>query len=442
MFTFTVIEEGGVVFETKQGTSGITFENLPSRRYTYEIYDALSQFCRGRFTVGTKSVSFEAAPSQPITCDDAITQIDVTIDADATLAAGPYEVFLMNQSDTVAQTRLPLGTFSTSFADVVVGNQYEVVVRPAATDACIIRKTVDTNPPGTTAVQFTYQMDSTSCFQTRGGGAVTISNIVVSDNEPFTAYLYRVDLGEAQEYASRKFSTAPQSIYFEDIENGDYQIRLVQQQSGCVSTVQEKRSETISFAGPTHALTASVRGFVEVTVNYPYGTIEIDSIGDPTKEGAPYEVRIASDPTGEATEWIEVVNENPLARPYRHEYRDMPVGNYLVEVRDRFGCTNTYAVEVGYTSDLYIPNIFTPNGDGQNDTFYILNLENYGENGGVRMTITNRWGVEVYRSPNYTNVDAWDGGTYPDGIYYYHMVLPDNTEHRGWLEIWRGRPPQ
>ena len=327
-----------------------------------------------------------------------------------------------------------------------MGSQYGVIVQPAAADACAIRQTVDTNPPGTTALQFTYQLDSTACFQTRGGGALTIRNIIVSDNEPFTVYLYRVDLGEAEEYASRRFSTAPQSIYFEDIANGEYQVRLVQQQSGCVSITQEKRSANFTIDGPTSALTASVRSYVEVTVNYPYGTIEIDSIGNRSqgeviKEGAPYEVRIAADPNGASTEWVTVENENPIVRPYRHEYRDMPVGTYYIEVRDRFGCVFTRIVEVGYTSDLYIPNIFTPNGDGQNDTFYILNLENYGENSGVRMKITNRWGIEVYRSPNYTNVEAWDGGNYPDGIYYYHLVLPDNTEHTGWIEIWRGRTP-
>ena len=437
-FTFTVIEEGGIVFDTQQGNSGITFDNLPSRRYTYEIYDALSQFCRGTFTVGTKSVSFEAAPSQPITCNDAVTRIEVVIDTDATLAAGPYDVLLVDRTNTIAQTSVPLGASFASFPDVPVGSQYGVIVRPAAEDACATRKTVDTNPPGTTAIQFAYQLDSTACFQTRGGGALTVNRIVVDDNEPFTAYLYRVDIGEEEEYARRKFSTAPQSIYFEDIENGEYQIRLVQQQSGCVSTTQEKRSETILIAGPEKTLTASVRSYVEVTVNYPYGTIEVDSIAG---GGAPYEVRIAADPTGASTEWTEVINGNPIVRPYRHEYRDRPVGTYYIEVRDRFGCVFSRTVEVGYTSDLYIPNIFTPNGDGQNDTFYILNLENYGENAGIRMKITNRWGVEVYQSPNYTNVEAWDGGTYPDGIYYYYMVLPDNTEHTGWLEIWRGRTP-
>lgn len=437
-FTFTVIEEGGVVFETKEGSSGITFDNLPSRRYTYEIYDALSQSCRGKFTVGTKSVSFTAAVPQAITCDDVTTQINITVDTAATLAAGPYKVFLMDQTDTLAQTSLPLGSTTTTFADVAVGGSYEVVIVAAVADACVARRTVDATPPGTTALQFTYALDSTACFQTRGGGKVTVQNIVVADNTPFDAYLYRVDSGEEEEYASRKFSTTPQSLVFDDIANGQYQVHLVQAQSGCVNTVQEKRSATFTVDGPEQELSASIRSYVEVTVNYPYGTIEIDSI---VGGGAPYEVRIAADPSGGSTDWVEVINENPIVRPYRYEYLNQSVGTYFIELRDRFGCVVQKQVEVGYTAELYIPNIFTPNSDGENDTFQILNLEDFGENAGVQLTITNRWGRQIYRAKNYTNAEAWDGGNYSDGVYFYHLTLPDNTVHNGWIEIWRGRTP-
>ncbi len=437
-FTFTVIEEGGVVFETKEGSSGITFDNLPSRRYTYEIYDALSQSCRGKFTVGTKSVNFTATVPQAITCDDVTTPINVTVDLDATLAAGPYEVFLIDQTDTLAQASLPLGATTTTFDDVAVGGSYEVVIVAAAEDACVARRTVDATPPGTTALQFTYALDSTACFQTRGGGKITVQNIVVADNTPFDAYLYRVDTGEEVEYASRKFSTTPQSFVFEDIANGQYQVHLVQAQSGCVNTVQEKRSATFTIDGPESELAASIRSYVEVTVNYPYGTIEIDSI---VGGGAPYEVRIAADPSGASTEWVEVINENPIVRPYRYEYLDQAVGIYFIELRDRFGCVVRKQVEVGYTAELYIPNIFTPNSDGENDTFQILNLEDFGENAGVQLTITNRWGRQVYRAKNYTNAEAWDGGNLSDGVYFYHLILPDNTIHNGWVEIWRGRTP-
>ena len=443
-FTFTVIEEGGVVFETKEGTSGITFENLPSRRYTYEIYDALSQSCRGKFTVGTKSVSFTATVPQTIACDDVTTSINVTVDTDATLAAGPYEVFLMDQTDTLMQTSLPLGSVTTTFADVAVGGSYEVVIVAAAEDACVARRTVDATPPGTTALQFTYQLDSATCFEETGSGFVTMSNIVVAEGTPFDAFV--IDIATGERVQSRKFPITPESFTFAGLPSGQYQILLEQQQNGCEATLQTKRSETFVIDGPSSPLTPSIRSYVEVTVNYPYGTIEIDSIGnlmngELLKEGAPYEVRIAADPNGASTDWVEVVNENPIVRPYRYEYLDQPVGTYFVEVRDRFGCVVQRQVEVGYTSELYIPNIFTPNSDGENDTFQILNLEDFGENAGVQLTITNRWGRQIYRAKNYTNAEAWDGGNYSDGVYFYHLILPDNTVHNGWVEIWRGRTP-
>ena len=443
-FTFTVIEEGGVVFETKEGSSGITFDNLPSRRYTYEIYDALSQSCRGKFTVGTKSVNFTATVPQTIDCDDVTTSINVTVDADATLAAGPYEVFLMDQTDTLAQTNLPLGSTTSTFTDVAVGGSYEVVIVAAAEDACVARRTVDATPPGTTALQFTYQLDSATCFEETGSGFVTMGDIVVAEDTPFDAYVIDVITNESVQ--SRKFPITPESYTFAGLPNGQYQILIEQQQNGCNATIQKKRSETFVVDGPSSRLTPSIRSYVEVTVNYPYGTIEIDSIGnllngELLKEGAPYEVRIAADPSGASTDWVEVVNENPIVRPYRYEYLDQPVGTYFVELRDRFGCVVQRQVEVGYTSELYIPNIFTPNSDGENDTFQILNLEDFGENAGVQLTITNRWGRQVYRAKNYTNAEAWDGGNLSDGVYFYHLILPDNTIHNGWVEIWRGRTP-
>ncbi len=435
-FTFTVIEESGVVFETKTGTSGITFKNLPSRRYTYEIYDALSQSCRGKFTVGAKSVSFEAVTDDAIACDAIATQINVAIDTATTLAAGPYEVFLVDQADTIAQTSLPLGTYQTSFSDVPVGKMYGVIVRPAAEDACVVRRDVETNAPGTTALQFTYQLDSGTCYVDGGSGSVTISDIVVAENEAFQANV--IDVTTQETVQTRQFPFKPDSYTFVGLANGQYQVQLLQQQSSCATVFREKRSETFVVEGAERALTASIRSYVEVTVNYPYGTIEVDSI---TGGGAPYEVRIAADPSGASTEWVEVINENPIVRPYRYEYLDQSVGTYVMEVRDRFGCVFTRTVEVGYTSELYIPNIFTPNGDGENDTFYILNLENYGENTGVQLKITNRWGNVIYQSGNYTNIEAWTGENYPDGVYFYHLILPDNTSHTGWVEIWRGRTP-
>ena len=76
--------------------------------------------------------------------------------------------------------------------------------------------------------------------------------------------------------------------------------------------------------------------------------------------------------------------------------------------------------EVTPVMALYIPNSFTPNGDGINDHFGI-----YGE--GIRdftMNIYNRWGQLIFES-NSLN-DKWngtyDGALVPNGTYVYHIV--------------------
>ncbi|WEK20946.1 MAG: gliding motility-associated C-terminal domain-containing protein [Candidatus Pedobacter colombiensis] len=84
---------------------------------------------------------------------------------------------------------------------------------------------------------------------------------------------------------------------------------------------------------------------------------------------------------------------------------------------------------------LEIPNTFTPNGDGKNDTFFIKGLENYE---GVSFFVYNRWGDEVYRNLNYKN--EWDGKGLNDGTYFYVLKLRKGRSEdtrRSWILIKR-----
>ena len=76
---------------------------------------------------------------------------------------------------------------------------------------------------------------------------------------------------------------------------------------------------------------------------------------------------------------------------------------YVLHVSDSLGCTASDSVQINMEGILYVPNTFTPNGDGVNDVFEIQG-ENINE---FQLWIFNRWGEEVY----YTNVmtDYWDG---------------------------------
>lgn len=67
---------------------------------------------------------------------------------------------------------------------------------------------------------------------------------------------------------------------------------------------------------------------------------------------------------------------------------------------------------------VFVPNSFTPNGDGQNDVFMPV-----GEAGNITsVEVFSRWGEILFQSKNVPN-PMWDGtngkSTCPDGTYYY-----------------------
>ncbi len=75
-----------------------------------------------------------------------------------------------------------------------------------------------------------------------------------------------------------------------------------------------------------------------------------------------------------------------------------------------------------------IPNNFTPNGDGVNDTWDIKYIDSYP---GCTVDIFNRYGSHLFTSIGYAK--AWDG-TYngaplPVGTYYY-VINPKNGRNR------------
>lgn len=88
---------------------------------------------------------------------------------------------------------------------------------------------------------------------------------------------------------------------------------------------------------------------------------------------------------------------------------------------------------------LYIPNVFSPNGDGINDTFWV-------QGNGIleyEIIIFNRWGGELYRS--YRMDQPWDG-TYDgvdvaDGVYLYvinYTVVGETfRQAHGFLTLFR-----
>lgn len=84
--------------------------------------------------------------------------------------------------------------------------------------------------------------------------------------------------------------------------------------------------------------------------------------------------------------------------------------------------------EVTPTMYIYVPNSFTPNGDGLNDQFFVQGeaIQTF------KMQVFNRWGDLVFESNDVNN--GWDGkfngNLVPQGAYVYKLSASSITGRR------------
>ena len=107
-------------------------------------------------------------------------------------------------------------------------------------------------------------------------------------------------------------------------------------------------------------------------------------------------------------------------------------GAYRPLLRVRYNgssCETQAALPVVEALEQRIPNIITPNGDGQNQFFRL------GPDCPPRLQIFSRWGRQVFDAPAYRN--DWKAEGQPDGVYYYLLTYPDGRKLKGWVEVVR-----
>jgi gliding motility-associated-like protein len=120
----------------------------------------------------------------------------------------------------------------------------------------------------------------------------------------------------------------------------------------------------------------------------------------------------------------------------KNEWSDMaPVGQ-ADAVHDMVNATNISAddffapwalVNEEINNEIFIPNAFTPNGDGLNDYFIPIgiNLDKYS----IDMYIFNRWGENVYHTNDlakpWTGKDPNSGKACEQAVYTYLIYVTD-----------------
>ena len=111
---------------------------------------------------------------------------------------------------------------------------------------------------------------------------------------------------------------------------------------------------------------------------------------------------------------------NPTASPLDDSF-------YTLTAIDENGCSSSDELFINVDSDrnVYIPNVFTPNGDGINDFF--SPFTGVGVREVVSLTMYDRWGELVFQRENFlprsTEIQGWDGffrgKRANQGVYFY-----------------------
>ena len=279
------------------------------------------------------------------------------------------------------------------------------------------------------AVNNTITLDSLVTYMacgTSGKGAISIFPNI--DNAP---YQFSVDNG----------TTYQSTGIFTNLPVGDYKVRV---KTKC------NQKDTLITIGTSYQITKTLticqgKSFLGHTSSGTYVDKFITSKGcdslittiltvNPTPganfEVSPEEVSIVKPDvtfTDKSASTIPVTwlwrlgnGETSMSQSFNYVYSD--TGKFVVTlvVKNQYGCTDSISKRVivrpGYS--IFIPNAFTPNGDGYNDTFGPVTL-------GIRsleMNISDRNGRLIHKIDR---VDGkWDGmmpsgQSAPQGVYYY-----------------------
>ena len=111
---------------------------------------------------------------------------------------------------------------------------------------------------------------------------------------------------------------------------------------------------------------------------------------------------------------------------------------YTVAVKNSTGCEAKDTIRITVFERVWIPDAFSPNGDGLNDRWELPGIEAFPD---AVMTVFNRWGEVIYSSgKGYTNPfdGTLNGTSLPTGVYAYTLrTTPQRPVIHGRLVLTR-----
>lgn len=261
------------------------------------------------------------------------------------------------------------------------------------------------NVPGNAPLRFVYRVRNLKCHGDNSG-AISIDSL--NGTGPV-----RVQVVDAENGSVLKEATLEGSLFFNSsltlsgLPAGTFNLNVIQ-----FGTCTGSRTYSVEITQPT-AIEIFASQYKSSASGFALGSILLDSIRGSFK---PYLVSF---------------DEN-VAFSYVPDtlFNKLTPGSYTLKVTDSIGCEVSKAIDIEEDEELFVPTLFTPNRDENNDNFEIRNLPP-----GSQLRVSNRWGKEVFSSSDYQN--NWDGNEEEEGIYFWTLKMPGIGERNGWVTLKR-----
>jgi gliding motility-associated-like protein len=140
-----------------------------------------------------------------------------------------------------------------------------------------------------------------------------------------------------------------------------------------------------------------------------------------------------------ASSWYWDFGDGKVANTQNPSHRYQAPGKYTVTLRAKndAGCEGvvTKGPYVVFEPELFVPNVFSPNGDGVND-FFVLK---YDGDESFHIQIYDRWGVKYFDTHNKTqhwNGQDLNGQAAAEGTYFYSVTV-GNRSYSGTVNVMR-----
>lgn len=259
---------------------------------------------------------------------------------------------------------------------------------------------------------------------TDGNGCTAASSILLGEPEPFNISFTVSPLkcfgdadgiveinsfgGTAPYLYSLNGSSWQASPLFDKLSNGSFMLTVIDANDCQVSEIIiiNAPGELVVDLGEDQLIHLGDTAIIHALVNIPF-----DSLA--------------------AIQWNGMIDPN-CANCLTQSIIPILTSTYSVTVSDAFGCkaTDDMTVYVDRSIDIYVPNVFSPNGDNVNDLFYIYSSRNTQQVD--VMEIYDRWGELVFRDEHFMVNDPAHGWTgtmrgqeLNPGVFVYRIVLTD-----------------